>query len=464
MPLRRRGKEKRTLVILLLMAVVVGGVVCYVIFRKVPRIMPPEAAEIQAQRQAVQEWLDARSEQENRPSLPAKNSIPATVHENAYLTLCEATELLPVRSKITRSFLRKYLMGFASGVWPAPFQADDDPRLISYIENCGGTVEKARQAFDADYFRFPERDYDYEANIDAAHLTYSQHASGLFLSRNKGQHVEGLRCLLDALETMAIIESDSVYPWTYLHRSILESVHEVATQVESVRALRDALARFESMKMWERPRSAKLERLWRDLELIPLEDYAKQLKLSHRETVLNNFVTNWGGKDFYRKTRATQKLRSRKRAIQKNRQNLLKAVDLSFSDLRQEPALLPDGFRKSLFARPSVIPAQEVLGIQEMCAEKGLLLRAMRIFLALEVYQREHGQYPVQLEDMVPLCFAKLPLNPYLEKPFDYERIGSDYRLSAKRVSVYDYRHGSAPVESDPMHSEYTLHEPDPED
>ncbi len=90
----------------------------------------------------------------------------------------------------------------------------------------------------------------------------------------------------------------------------------------------------------------------------------------------------------------------------------------------------------------------------------------MQLVLALEIFQREHGEYPKKLNDLVPGCLAEVPLNPYLEKPFDYQRLDSDYRLSATRVHADLPKYGetgNGPT-FDVGYPEFAIHEPEHED
>ncbi len=48
---------------------------------------------------------------------------------------------------------------------------------------------------------------------------------------------------------------------------------------------------------------------------------------------------------------------------------------------------------------------------------------------ALAVYRIEHGEYPEQLDELVPSVLPKLPIDLYSNKPFLYERRGNGYLL-----------------------------------
>ncbi len=464
--LRKRGKEKRTLRILLLLFIVVSLVVAYVLFRPVPSIMPPEPDDIQAQRQAAQEWIDARSERKPQPTVLIENPVPPQSHENAYITLCEALELLPKKPEpleveVEKQFgIGTHWVAYYSGDFfslshiASVSRPDGDPELLSYIENCDNAVEKAREAFAADYFRYP---WHHKVQRFFDDLFNAQTGRALFLSRNKSQHAEGLRCLIDAIQTDTIMQSDGI---KIVHLNPFLTVHfafEIAAHIDSPEVLRDSLARFEAMKSWGRPPSVALEAGWKALD----QDFrvaGRLVKLSDREDVFNDVLSNMGFEDFYFNTRNSREVRKVKRDIGSNSEGLLKAADLSFPEFIEQLPSLPRVFWDD---RVWAGLYKTVLQIQKEYADIRLTRRSIQLILALELFQREYGEYPKKLEELVPGCLAEVPLNPYSDKTFGYQRLDSDYRLSAKRVSVKaKYDDAADELTYKVSHSEFPIHEP----
>ena len=52
----------------------------------------------------------------------------------------------------------------------------------------------------------------------------------------------------------------------------------------------------------------------------------------------------------------------------------------------------------------------------------------LRIKLALEMYEREHGAYPASLETLIPSYLDEMPVHPLGDG--SYERTGDGYELS----------------------------------
>ena len=476
------------------MAVLVGGVVCYVIFRKVPRIMPPEAVEIQEQRQAAKEWLEAYAEPKTPNDTATEKPQRSRVHKNAYFALREAIDLRPQKPKdmklivqTSKGFERNIVwtktdsLGLIVGI----HRPDDDEKLLDYLENCRRGVEKAREAFAADYFRYPglyntdlgvsditfaQVDYfrhpeRYNPDLWVSDISSAQHGRGLFLSRIKAEHEEGLGCLIDAIETEVILNSDNEWSLFSTAHRVMVNVHEVAAQVASADVLRGELARFYRFSRWERSAGDLLEANWRMIDQAPVEyAFLGRVKLSYREDVLNNFMNNWGAKDFYLNMRKSREMRKYKQGTNYNKEDLLKAAALPLSDFVKQRFTIPEG-RMYGWVGDNVSRGLAIYNIKQGMASANLNHRGIQLILALEIYQREHGEYPRQLEDLVPKCLSELPVNPYNEKNFTYKRIGSDYSLKADYGNVTPkYDKTKQILTYKVSYSEYTFHEPDQED
>jgi hypothetical protein len=60
----------------------------------------------------------------------------------------------------------------------------------------------------------------------------------------------------------------------------------------------------------------------------------------------------------------------------------------------------------------------------------GLLrLRFMEARLALELYRREHGQWPFELQELVPQYLSVIPADPFSTGPLIYRRQKDDFLL-----------------------------------
>jgi hypothetical protein len=55
--------------------------------------------------------------------------------------------------------------------------------------------------------------------------------------------------------------------------------------------------------------------------------------------------------------------------------------------------------------------------------------RLTQVFLALRCYQLESGRLPATLDELAPKYFAKVPVDPFTEKPFIYEPDATPPRL-----------------------------------
>ncbi len=336
--LRKRGKERRTLRILLLLFVAVSLLVVYALFRPVPSIMSPEPDDIQVQRQAAQEWVDARPEQkEATPTAITENSVPSQTHENAYITFCEAVELLPRKPEPLEDYSPKLdTLGWTAQIW----RPDDDPELLRYIEDCDKAIDKAREAFASGYFRYPRL---YEVDQTFNDLYHAQEARALFLARSESQHTEGLRCLIDLVHTHAIIQSEGIIN-TWMPYLTVKFVFEIAVRIESPESLRGSLARLDAIKSWDIPPSVALGRGWKALDQDSRAAGPFLIELSVIEGTFNDVFADLGMEDFYSNARYSREVRKIKQDIVANSQRLLETADLPYPEFIEQLPSLPRVF------------------------------------------------------------------------------------------------------------------------
>jgi hypothetical protein len=57
----------------------------------------------------------------------------------------------------------------------------------------------------------------------------------------------------------------------------------------------------------------------------------------------------------------------------------------------------------------------------------------LRLGVACKSYRKEHGAWPDDLKALVPDYFAALPLDPFTERPFDYQIVGEAVRISGPK-------------------------------
>ena len=74
-----------------------------------------------------------------------------------------------------------------------------------------------------------------------------------------------------------------------------------------------------------------------------------------------------------------------------------------------------------------MLPAVAQSGIAETRAETQL--RLTRLALMLGACRADQGAYPEALEELSPDYLTDIPLDPFLDEPFRYERTESGYRL-----------------------------------
>jgi hypothetical protein len=61
---------------------------------------------------------------------------------------------------------------------------------------------------------------------------------------------------------------------------------------------------------------------------------------------------------------------------------------------------------------------------------------ALRALVAVELHKAEEGAYPESLEALVPDYLNAVPMDPYKEAPFHYERTDEGFTLSASQMLV----------------------------
>ncbi|HEY9840843.1 MAG TPA: hypothetical protein V6D23_10335, partial [Candidatus Obscuribacterales bacterium] len=98
------------------------------------------------------------------------------------------------------------------------------------------------------------------------------------------------------------------------------------------------------------------------------------------------------------------------------------------------------------------------IGIQTRETHDQTRLRAAYLYLALETYHAEHGQYPQALAQLVPGVIPEVPADPWSGRPFGYKRLATgDYLFYSVGPSGRD-QGGKSYNEFDPnQKSCYTL-------
>ena len=59
--------------------------------------------------------------------------------------------------------------------------------------------------------------------------------------------------------------------------------------------------------------------------------------------------------------------------------------------------------------------------------------------IALEKYRNKHSKYPQKLEDLVPECLDKLPIDPFEAKSYIYKNLGSEFSVSCDYLDSEPY-------------------------
>lgn len=65
-------------------------------------------------------------------------------------------------------------------------------------------------------------------------------------------------------------------------------------------------------------------------------------------------------------------------------------------------------------------------------------LRQLRIAFMLAAYRAERGAYPEALDELSPDYLTEIPLDPFLDEPFHYERTATGYRLYSVGDNMID--------------------------
>ena len=104
-------------------------------------------------------------------------------------------------------------------------------------------------------------------------------------------------------------------------------------------------------------------------------------------------------------------------------------------------------------------PAVMQCGIAEGRAETRL--RLLHIALALGAYRSDQGHYPDALVDLTSNDLVEIPLDPFLDAPFQYERTQTGYRLYSVGDNKTD--NGGATYDSEPQGDDIIVETPAPE-
>jgi hypothetical protein len=73
-------------------------------------------------------------------------------------------------------------------------------------------------------------------------------------------------------------------------------------------------------------------------------------------------------------------------------------------------------------------------------------MRLARVGLALLEFRQEYGRWPDSLAELAPRFAGSVPLDPYAQEPFRYERVGDGTRIEA-----------AAPIPLEELREEYEI-------
>ncbi len=430
---RRKNNKERRHVIMFVLAFLFLGVLVIVASRyRPPKIMPPEAPEMAAKRASS---------------------------DNAFYTLQEAINLLPVKvpeplpivvdDDKTNEYKQSYSYDESDDEYPSSWQdsyepvegslghilgirrPDDDEEFLAYLESTVPAIEKALEAFEKPYYLRPEIG-DFNSPLPELakyrHLGRLMTVRGLQIIRSGGDWNEGVEQFLNCAELGQLVKSDGMIigylvgvATQGLYHGYIYEVAKLADSPEQLREFQDRLLHYE--ETLSSPRKA-FEFEWR------IWDNSAGLAGLYSDG--SNYYGNdplgdtlMKVKDFAKAAQMTWVIAREKRIVRDNRELLLDGLSLTrleFDEWKKPHSELLKSLENGHLM-------SGLLRLPEVLSRSQANLRGARLVIALELYQREHGEYPDELGALEPDFIEAMPVDPFSGDAFLYFRDVGDYTL-----------------------------------
>ena len=138
-------------------------------------------------------------------------------------------------------------------------------------------------------------------------------------------------------------------------------------------------------------------------------------------------------------------------AVAKNREAFLGVTDLSYPEYMKWLESRREGIETAAWRESLGYfgPLENLVGSRayweaDCCA--------IELMAALELYRRDHNEYPPALDALVPQCIESVPMDPFSGMPLAYQRVENDYVLSSVGPTPADRRGKSRRTENYVMH------------
>lgn len=305
---------------------------------------------------------------------------------------------------------------------------DDDEELRTYVARCTPEIMIARIRELIQEHRYYLHPMTPEKRLESVLVgTRSAVAYAVQRARNGHDDEEAFEYLFDVVRIGRLIASDgpvsAYWKGVFAASAALTHVDDVAVCADSSEVVRSALNQVIELEPADYSLTPYIEFEWRLLDCegyadrVSPERYGRSIEGSVKRLV-EDAVFAWD-------------MRKVRKYIRDNKQALFEATRVPCYDLSAWLAAhLPQGgagLVNHYFHDIYLILANG------RAWEKAAFGGA-RIALALDLYRRDHGQYPDTLDALMPEYLDAIPGNPFDGKAFTYEAKDGDYTLFPARA------------------------------
>ncbi len=352
------------------------------------------------------------------PEWPAQaETIRQNPSENAYETLMEAERLLPkvkpgpkllphpdIKDRQIPYHAGPGTIGRALGIQ----RPDDDPELLTYLESCQTAFEKVHEALDKPHYLPPPAPNPYMVVSDfAAHKHLAFYAQAL--TRQPGQCEKALPYLVDAVRLASLLTVHSAFRPLTGGDSTLDALAHCAWRAPSDEFLRKAAGHLSELPPPCDDRREMLLIAWAHIDQMMDEMHGESRNMWEG---LGHIFMN------FHLARIARAHIARKDAY-------LELVEQPYTAVVEKRGELPMFRGPFQWLGPEPLIRQLVAKAQ---ARQWPYWRAV-FAVALERYKRAHGEYPGQLEALVPEYVGAIPPDMLTGAPLRYKRHAEAYIL-----------------------------------
>ena len=298
-------------------------------------------------------------------------------------------------------------------------------QLSQYFEKIAPSLEEIRKALRAKYCMVPDTSSEFInstlVGVDCMKMGRALVVRGRCMEM-EGKYRDAMSHYLEALQLGSALErSDGPYTYRglawYIENEAMTAINSSLQGFNESAVLREALRTLTEIQATIPPLRHSYELTLYNLDVGMAGDPME-------------FAGSWGSElrwnipkiDILRRLVIKVDIIRLHRNMAQFYDEFLEVVDKPYLEFRKAPLNIPGDF----FGQ-RIVP--RLIESRAEAARYRAHLNGTMVAIALRLYRIERGDYPDNLDALVPAYLDSMPLDPFTGSPFHYEKAGDDFRL-----------------------------------